>query len=337
MSIKNYPLYLLISTLSLSILYSHKKAIVKNEFILKNPPFQSCHASTICETNEGTILCSFFAGTKEGANDVGIWMVELKNNVWEKPKEIFNDKKTPSWNPVLFKMPSKEIFLFYKLGKNPERWSGFLQKSFDNGKTWEKSKIFPAGVFGPIKNKPLILDDGTMLCGSSTESYKAWTCWVDITKDKGKTWEKSTPIVDSNNSFGIIQPTIFLTNNNNIKMLTRSKKQKIFSSISFDKGKTWSKAKPTNLPNPNSGIDAVKLKDGRLFLVYNHSKKNRYPLNVAISEDDGNSWKKSITLENEEGSFSYPAIIQTKDGYIHITYTWNRKNIKYVVINPKYL
>lgn len=297
----------------LSFLCANEKAIIKSEFILKNPPFKSCHASTICETNSGSILCSFFAGSEEGAKDVGIWISKLKNNSWEKPKEIINEKNIPCWNPVLFTMPSGEILLFYKVGKNPHEWSGFVKRSFNNGKTWESPEIFPAGVYGPIKNKPLLLKDGTLLCGSSTESYKAWSCWVDITKDKGKTWQKSSPIIDPNNSLGIIQPTIFFIQNCNLKMLTRSNKQrKIFSATSLDYGKTWSTAQPTNLPNPNSGIDSIKLQDGRVLLVYNHSQYNRYPLNISISYDDGNSWIKSLTLEKKEGSYSYPAVIQTK-------------------------
>jgi predicted neuraminidase len=93
----------------------------------------------------------------------------------------------------------------------------------------------------------------------------------------------------------------------------------------------------TALPNPNSGIDAITLADGRHLLVYNHSSQNkvRTPLNVAISTD-GKNWIQILTLEDEPGAqFSYPAVIQSSDGMVHITYTWKRFRIKHVVLDPR--
>jgi predicted neuraminidase len=93
----------------------------------------------------------------------------------------------------------------------------------------------------------------------------------------------------------------------------------------------------TSLPNPNSGTDAITLKDGRQLLVYNHTARGRTPLNVAISEDDGKTWKAAAILEAEPGEYSYPAVIQTTDGRVHITYTWKRERVKHVVLDPKKL
>ena len=103
---------------------------------------------------------------------------------------------------------------------------------------------------------------------------------------------------------------------------------------SSDGGHTWSDAKPTGLPNPNSGIDAVKMRDGRVALVYNPSKTERTPLVLAFSPDDGDTWSVPVALENAPGEYSYPAIIQTRDGLLHITYTWRRQHIKHVVVDP---
>jgi predicted neuraminidase len=106
----------------------------------------------------------------------------------------------------------------------------------------------------------------------------------------------------------------------------------VLQATSEDQGKSWSALKPTTLLNPNSGIDAVTLQDGRHILVYNNTKKGRSPLNVAISSD-GQNWQDIAILENEpNGEFSYPAVIQSTDGKIHITYTWKRKKIKHVVM-----
>ena len=91
------------------------------------------------------------------------------------------------------------------------------------------------------------------------------------------------------------------------------------------------------LPNPNSGIDAVTLADGRQLLVYNHTTEGRGVLNVAVSED-GEHWQAALVLEDEPGAeFSYPAVIQTSDGLVHVTYTWKRRRIRHVVIDPRKL
>jgi len=308
-------------------------SIVQEEFIFSNPPFESCHASTLTEAADGHLVCAWFGGTKEGDADVTIWMSHLNSN-WEAPQRVASAKDIPCWNPVLFTMPSKEIILFYKAGRNPKEWSGFLKRSSDNGKTWFDPEILPAGVIGPVRSKPL-LNNGTLVCGSSIESWQRWGCWIDMTSDGGKTWTKSNPINVDSQYFGIIQPTVFFSKNGTLRFLARSHQiGYICSSSSEDQGKTWSAAKPTALQNPNSAVEAANLKDGRVLLVYNDSKTNRYPLNIAVSDDGGETWSMKVVLEEKEGEFSYPAMIQTQDGLVHITYTWNRKLIKHVVLNP---
>ena len=89
----------------------------------------------------------------------------------------------------------------------------------------------------------------------------------------------------------------------------------------------------TSLPNPNSAIDAVRLNDGRFLLVYNHSATERNLLNVAVSKD-GREWRAALVLENQPGEFSYPAVIQSRDGLAHITYSWNRQKIRHVIVDP---
>ena len=100
--------------------------------------------------------------------------------------------------------------------------------------------------------------------------------------------------------------------------------------------KSWSPMTRTPLPNPNSAIDAVMLRDGRALLVYNHTPNRRSPLNVGLSKD-GAAWQNALELENTPGEFSYPAVIQANDGLLHITYTWKRTRIKHVILDPKKL
>jgi predicted neuraminidase len=108
---------------------------------------------------------------------------------------------------------------------------------------------------------------------------------------------------------------------------------KVLASRSDDNGKTWSKLAPISLPNNNSGIDAVTTKSGKHYLVYNHTPRGRTPLCVAVSED-AQIWRPAYVLESVAGEYSYPAIIEGGDGRLHITYTWKRQRIAYVVLDP---
>ncbi len=312
-------------------------AILEEEFIYSAAPFLSCHASTLTETRSGKLLCAWFGGEAEGRPDVKIWFSDLSEKRWSTPEMIARVESVPAWNPVLFTLPQGEVLLFYKGGPHPTSWSGYLKRSMDDGKSWSTPELLPAGVFGPVKNKPILLKDGTLLCGSSTESWGCWGCWVDITQDGGRTWKKSDPINLPDQPFGIIQPTLFLTGEGKVKLLARSHQVGYIVSAESSDGVEWSRAVATQLPNPNSGIDAVRLKSGTILLVYNRSKEARYPLNVALSKDDGTTWEDLLVLESRPGEYSYPAVIQTDDEKVHITYTWNRKKIKHVVLDPKSL
>lgn len=319
-----------------SYLAASHPSIILEELIFKDPPFSSCHASTLTQTDQGELLCSWFAGTEEGAKDVKIWISKKDKTGWSLPS-IVAQEDLPCWNPVLYTMPSGEILLFYKAGLHPQLWSGFLKKSIDGGKNWGQSLDLPAGVIGPAKNRPLLLENGTLLCGSSIESWRRWGCWVDITSDMGATWKKSTPINVPDELFGIIQPALIFSKNK-IQLLARSHRLGfICTAESSDHGLSWSLASITSLPNPNSAIDAINLVDGRIFLVYNHSKEHRYPLNIAISEDQGVTWKMKLAIETEPGEYSYPCIIQTKDNLLHVSCTFNRENIKHITIDPELL
>jgi len=132
----------------------------------------------------------------------------------------------------------------------------------------------------------------------------------------------------------VIQPTILKHRDGRLQMLCRTRgKGFIAQTWSDDGGRSWSPLTSTSLPNPNAGIDAVTLRDGRQLLVYNHTTQGRSPLNVAVSSD-GQDWDMVLTLEDQPGEYSYPAVIQTADGLVHTTYTYLRKSIKHVVIDP---
>jgi predicted neuraminidase len=313
-------------------------ALVKTEFIYERAPFPQCHASTLAETKTG-LVAAWFGGTAERNNDVGIWSSRLETNQWSAPVEVANGidpkgQRYPCWNPVLFQAPQGPLLLFYKVGPSPSRWWGMVKSSPDGGKTWSPARRLPEGLLGPIKNKPVLLADGTLLCPSSTED-DGWRIHLERTRDLGQTWSKTEPLNDGR-KFGAIQPTILLHPNHRLQLLCRSRQGWITQCWSEDDGKTWSALQATSLPNPNSGLDAVTLRDGRHLLVYNHTARGRTPLNVAISTE-GRIWNSVVELETEPGEYSYPAVIQTSDGLVHTTYTWRRVRVKHAVLDPRKL
>ncbi|HUJ08638.1 MAG TPA: sialidase family protein [Verrucomicrobiae bacterium] len=318
--------------------------LIKSEFIFETAPFPQCHASTIAET-KGGLVAAWFGGTRERNPDVGIWLSRCVGEKWTPPVEVSNGiisptNRFPCWNPVLYQyqpVGAGPLLLFYKVGPNPSTWWGMLMTSTDDGKTWSKPRRLPDGIFGPIKNKPVQFGNGDLLCPSSTEGTNGWQVHFERTSDFGRTWT-STPPVNDGKEISAIQPAILFCPGRGLLALGRTKQGKIFEIWSSD-GETWGKMTLTSLPNPNSGIDAVTLKDERQILVYNHNAvpKGRSPLNVAISRDC-KTWQAALVLEDEPGSeFSYPAVIQTSDGLVHVTYTWKRRRIKHVVIDPEKL
>jgi hypothetical protein len=234
---------------------------------------------------------------------------------------------------VLYQPTSGPLLLFYKVGPPASQWWGMRRVSEDGGKTWSEGERLPDGILGPVKNKPIPLPDGSLLCGSSTE-HDGWRVHFEITPDLGKTWTTIGPVNDGE-AFAAIQPTLLTYPDGRIQALCRSRQRRIVQVWSKDNGRSWSEMTATELPNPSSGIDGVTLADGRQLLVYNH-RRGRGVLNVAVSTD-GKSWQAAFELENARSEFSYPAVIQTDDGLVHTTYTWKRRRVKHVVMDPKKL
>jgi predicted neuraminidase len=328
----------------------NSSGIVLNEFIFEKAPFAQCHASTIAETQHG-LVAAWFGGTRESRPDVGIWLSRHGPDGWSEVEKVaygpeLSGRQVACWNPVLFKPKTGPLMLFYKVGDDEPEWWGEYKTSGDGGKTWSKPTRLPDGILGPIKNKPIQLLDGSILSPSSIEYYAGrnqrkdvWQVHLELSEDMGKTWQKIGPL-NNGRDFNVIQPSILIYPNQKMQILCRSEHAgHIYEAWSDDMGKTWNKMIPTELPNPDAGIDAVMLKDGRALLVYNHSisdGKDREFLNVAVS-NDGRKWYAALVLENQKGEYSYPAVIQTSDGLVHITYTWRRKRIKHVVLDPKRL
>ena len=148
------------------------------------------------------------------------------------------------------------------------------------------------------------------------------------------TWLRSNPFPVPG-KFKQIQPTLFTTKDGRVVALMRSDgPRKVCRAESKDGGKTFSPAEETALPNPSSGIDAVKTRAGDVFLIYNPTPIARTPISLARSTDDGATWTKVVDLEAEAGEFSYPAMIESAAGKLEITYTWRRTHIFHRSVDP---
>jgi predicted neuraminidase len=236
------------------------------------------------------------------------------------------------------------LLLFYKVGPSPRAWWGEVRTSVDSGRTWSAAVKLPPGILGPIRAKPVELPSGELLAGSSTE-HAGWV--VHLERFTGRLASKAgagTELASANawrsvgplnvaSEFAAIQPTILVHTNTRLQILCRSQQGVITEAWSEDGGESWSHMTATALANPSAGIDALRLRDGRFLLVYNPTAKGRDKLEVAVSPD-GKAWRRAVVLEDAPGEYSYPAAIQTRDGLVHVTYTWRRERIKHVVVDP---
>lgn len=300
-------------------------------------PFDQCHASTITETADGNLVAAWFGGTAEKDDDVGIWYSVQKENKWSKPKQAAKVNNTPHWNPVLMTDKQGVVHLFFKVGPEIPHWQTYWMNSKD-GENWSKpEELVPGdkGGRGPVKNKAIILEDGTWLAPASTELGE-WNSFADRSTDRGKTWTRSEDFEIDKSKLegkGIIQPTFWESKPGHVHAMMRSSGGQIWRTDSTDGGKTWAPIYDTGLPNNNSGIDALSLEDGRVLLVYNPVGGNwsdRTPLDLAVSEDNGKTWETIAHLEadaDKESEFSYPAIIRTSNG-IAISYTYQRERVR---------
>ncbi|WP_163399584.1 sialidase family protein [Flavobacterium fluviatile] len=325
-----------------------KEGILVDEFIYEKAPYPSCHSVTIVEATNGDLVSAWFGGSHERHPDVCIYSaIKPKgSDKWGEAIKVADGvmpdgTRFPTWNPVLYQIPNGDLMLFYKIGPKPSEWWGVYRTSSDGGKTWSDKIDMPGKDFlGPIKNKPVLLSNGTLLLPSSTEG-NGWHLRMESTPDFGKTWVMGDTISRGKQKINAIQPSILFHKDGSIQAIGRTKNRAIFSTFSKDNGKTWSDLELIGLPNNNSGTDAVTLKNGKHLLVYNHvlppgneAKGPRTPLNLSIS-DDGINWNATLVLEDSKISqYSYPSIIQSSDGMVHIVYTWRRQKLKYVKIDP---
>jgi alpha-L-rhamnosidase len=308
------------------------------------------------------VLCGLAA--KKGTHDEDTYdYITKTTRLQNVPTSL---KRKSCWNPVLFEMPNGELWLFFKIGSSVGDWTGWLAKSKDGGKTWSDKE--PLGYdaegrayLGPIKNKPELIDN-RLLCPSSTED-NGWRFHVEILDLSDGLWKTDKPVSELNwkyipvesteaiktddnerHPIDCIQPSILKLKDGRLQVLMRTHNARLATSFSSDGGNTWTPVTLSEVENNQSGTDAVTLADGRHVLIYNNfetlplTKKGvRTPCSIALS-DDGMQWRHALTLEDSPiDQYSYPAIIQGRDGTLHCVYTWRRQRITYKQIDLRQL
>ncbi|MCC6142970.1 MAG: exo-alpha-sialidase, partial [Candidatus Hydrogenedentes bacterium] len=291
---------------------------------------------------EGSLLCAWFGGTAEGGNDVGIWMSERRAPGWSAPVQRAKVVELAHWNPVLFRDGADRIHLFFKVGANTRDWQTWWMHRNGPGDWTMPVELVPgdAGGRGPVKNKPILLHDGAWLAPASTEHRssepgRSRRPFADRSDDNGATWTRSEdfPMADSLPGDGAIQPTFWESAPGEVHALMRTGSGRLWRSDSADGGRTWTPVYATSIPNNNSGVDLVRLHDGRLLLVSNPVGIPfgfRNVLLLSVSTDDGLHWQPVARLEyswNPFQEYSYPSIVPTGDG-VAVSYTWKRERVR---------
>ncbi|MDO5317689.1 MAG: sialidase family protein [bacterium] len=335
----------------LSFMLSFAAGTVLEEFA-SAPVDGHVHASTLIPLKDGGVLVAWFEGSREGAPDVAIRGACRIDGVWQPVRTFAKvNPDSPHWNPVLRRADDGRLELFFKVGRNCSDWRTYVQESRDEGSTWSTPRELVFGEVrggrGPVKNKCLRLKGGRWLAPASRE-IGVWRAFADISDDDGRTWragaEMPVPECRGNPKFGVIQPALWEDAAGGVHAFLRSNEGHVWRADSTDAGETWCEVYSTGLENLNSGLDCLKASDGKLYLAlngYTNGKNgwgHRNHLELRVSEDEGKTWALVRVLADDgvrqpDGrgtEFSYPAVIEVRPRVLGISFTWNRRRIRYV-------
>lgn len=317
--------------------FSPDGPLIDAGFIFKpTSELPSNHASTVEEMPDGSILCAWYSGKKEAADDVAVYASRYVEGKWSKPKVIADTPGKPEGNPVLFTDRSGKTWLFF-VTIHGMGWTMAKVKyrtSADAGHTWGPVEMLREKNGWMTRNHPITLHDGRILLPLYSEVK--WCSEFMILDHGGSAWKHVGKLCSRP---GNIQAAVVELEDFSLyaTMRTGGRGGKLWQTRSFDAGRTWSKAEQMELPNPNAGTDMIKLSSGRLLLAFNNSEKKRTPLSLAQSYDGGKTWHVIKDVESEPGKYSYPSLCLTKDGVIHLTYTYNRETIKHIAFTEMWL
>ncbi len=308
----------------------------------KIPSAAAHHCSTICEAGDGDLVCVWYGGSYESADDQVLFMARKKpaDKNWSTPRVLVRNALEPPGNAVVFRGTGHQLWIVWarmessrpmRRGSGWDRCRLMFRTSTDDGATWNEDQPMLADTVWCVpRNPPIALADGTMVLPVEGSLDGVEGSHFMRLAPGAIEWQRA------GFTSGGSQPALAQRSDGSLLALLRHTRN-IAEIESRDGGETWSQARPTTLKNPDSGISMRALANGHWVLVYNDSEVGRTPLSIVRSLDEGKTWEKSLQLESNPGEYSYPCIIQASDGRIHITYTFRRYAIKHVELNEDWL
>ncbi len=300
-----------------------------------------CHSSTLTELANGDLLAAWWGGSFEGSTDAVIYVARLDPGAgrWKPAEAVAELPDRFLGNPVLFPLPDDGVWLFFvAVDPSSPGWVQIMRReSYDFGRSWRPIETFVTQPGIRTRNHPIVLSNGEILV--PLHQILGQSVFL-ISGDLGRSWEWSAPVVSDP---GNIQPTVIARENGHLYALMRTwhedpTKRFLWQSESLDFGRTWTTPTYSSIPTVSSAVEMIRLRNGHIVLAFNDGKdRERTPLSVALSYDGGRTWPRKRVVESGEGSFSYPSLVQTRDGHIHLTYSYNRQFIKHVEFNEAWI
>ena len=296
----------------------------------------TCHASTIAELPNGDLIAAWYGGEREGSPDSSHYYAKLPRGAdrWDRPRRLWDVPDHAAGNPRLFLDTHERLWAMVPVNFGAWCRGGtrfFYRTSDDLGDTWSDPVRVPEldGLLG--KNKPVVFAEGDLALPVTVE-YDGTA--AAVLRSSAGQWDVSAEIAYP--ATWCIQPAFVPRSDGSVLAFLRTNEGRIWRSASKDRGHRWSPAEPTALRNNNSGIDMVRLANGHIVLAFNDcATSGRTPLNLAVSQDEGETWPHQFALETDQGEFSYPAVIQARDGTVHVTYTYLRTHIKHAALTEE--
>lgn len=303
------------------------------------PDRPSCHCASLCELPDGDLLAVWYAGIREGLPDSALLQARFSRaeGQWTAPQTIIDTPGESDGNAILFAAPGGRVWLFHTIihGQGWDSVLAYWRQSLDGGLTWSSSRLFLKDTGMMFRCRPLQLRSGRLLIPMYDE--KDWTSFMCYSDDEGFSWHQSAKLVALE---GAIQPAVVERADGSLLAYMRcgSRVGHLWQATSDDGGASWTAPVPVDLPNPNAGVDMIRLQSGELLLAANLTTNSRSPLHLALSEDEGETWPHRAIVALDPGQeFSYPQLLQGADGACHLLYTWRRERIRHLLFDAEWV
>lgn len=329
-------------------------AVFKAGFACEDCLAPSVHGANVIEKRDGGLLATWFGGSREGSRDVVIWGADFDPvaKTWSNPRKIIGPEATRQalgryiktvGNSVLVHGSDKQLRLYY-VSVSFGGWAGSalnVMQSGDEGRSWSAPQRLVTSPFFNVstlnKCSAVEYEDGSIGLPVYHELFGKFAELLHVDAS-GKIVDKQR-ITHGRHS---IQPLILPLDQRRALALMRdtvAQPGRVLLSHTSDAGQGWSPDERLELPNPDSAIAGLRRPDGSLLLVLNDVEVGRNSLALAVSRDNGTSWKVVRHFEQSASAeeYSYPYLIRADDGTMHLVYTWNRKRIRYVMFNDQWV